>query len=280
MTVQQLVVGMAAFVAVLVAGMLSRRAAARPAADVPESAVRDPLVPAWLERSLGAAGIDGAAERRRFAVILATAGSAGAAVGGIGAWLLDLHRSPGVLLALVAGSAFLAVRIPLGWLGSRIAARRMEILTNFTVMLDLLHLAVEGGMGLAAAWATVTDSIGRRGGALASEMRRIDVQVGLGASWPAALRDASARTGVPEFGALGALLGQAERFGTEVGRAIRVQGDALRHEEVESIEERAHQASVRVVFPLVGVFLPALLIVTLIPLLIIVVEALTTVSTD
>jgi hypothetical protein len=35
-----------------------------------------------------------------------------------------------------------------------------------------------------------------------------------------------------------------------------------------------------VVFPLVGVFLPALLIVTLIPLLIIVVEALTTVSTD
>lgn len=135
-------------------------------------------------------------------------------------------------------------------------------------------------MGLAAAWAIVTDSIGRRGGALASEMRRIDVQVGLGASWPAALRDASSRTGVPEFGALGALLGQAERFGTEVGRAIRVQGDALRHEEVESIEERAHQASVRVVFPLVGVFLPALLVVTLIPLLIIVVEALTTVSAD
>ena len=283
MTVQQLVVGIAAFVAVLVAGALSRRGGSTSVSSVPvarDGASRDPMVPAGLARQLAAAGIDDRAAQRRFMVALAASIALGAAAGAAAARFLDLLGSPLALLAIVAGAGFLAARLPLGWLSSRIAARRVEILANFPVMLDLLHLAVEGGMGLSAAWATVTDSIGRRGGVLAAEMRRVDVQVGLGAPWPDALRDAGARTGVPEFGALGALLGQTERFGTEVGRAIRVQGDALRHEEIESIEERAHRASVKVVFPLVAVFLPALLLVTFVPLIIIVVEALVSVQTD
>jgi tight adherence protein C len=147
-------------------------------------------------------------------------------------------------------------------------------------MLDLLQISVEGGQGLAAAWSTVTDALGRRGGALAAEMRRVDVQVGLGATWPTALRDAADRTGISEFGALGSLLGQAERFGTEVGRAIRVQCDAMRHQEVESIEEQAHRASVKVVLPLVGLLLPATILVTFVPLLIMVIGALGEVSPD
>jgi tight adherence protein C len=161
-----------------------------------------------------------------------------------------------------------------------VAAQRVEILTNFAVMLDLLQISVEGGQGLAAAWSTVTDALGRRGGALAAEMRRVDVQVGLGATWPTALRDAADRTGISEFGALGSLLGQAERFGTEVGRAIRVQCDAMRHQEVESIEEQAHRASVKVVLPLVGLLLPATILVTFVPLLIMVIGALGEVSPD
>jgi tight adherence protein C len=180
----------------------------------------------------------------------------------------------------VAFGVYLLVQVPFGWLASRVAAYRLEILTNFAVMLDLLQIAVEGGMGLASAWSTVTDAVGRRGGALASEMRRVDLQVGLGVTWPKALHDASERTGIAEFGALGSLLGQAERFGTEVGRAIRVQCDALRHEEIESIEERAHRASVKVVVPLVGLLLPATILVTFVPLLIMVIGALAEVSPD
>ena len=215
-----------------------------------------------------------------FAAVVAASVAVGAACGYAAAWYLNLDDSPGVLLVAVASGIYVFAQIPFGWLASRVAAQRVEILTNFAVMLDLLQIAVEGGMGLAAAWATVTDAIGRRGGALAAEMRRVDVQVGLGASWPKALHDSSERTGVAEFGALGSLLGQAERFGTEVGRAIRVQCDAMRHEEVESIEERAHRASVKVVIPLVGLLLPATILVTFVPLLIIVIGALADVAPD
>lgn len=280
MTTYDLVVGLAAFAAVIVAGLLSRRAPGAVAVAGPDVPARDPLVPAVLARSLSAAGIDDAGKRRAFVVVVVGAAASGAAAGWLAARYLGLDGSPGVLLGAMGASTLLFAQVPFGWLASRIAARRVEILTNFAVMLDLLQLAVEGGMGLAAAWSTVTDAVGRRGGALAAEMRRIDAQVGLGAPWTAALHDASARTGVSEFGALGSLLSQAERFGTEIGRAIRVQCDAMRNEEVESIEERAHRASVKIVVPLVGLFLPATLLVTFVPLLIIVVDALSDVAVD
>ncbi len=279
MTWIDLVVGLAAFMAVIAAGVISRRPPVAPGRG-PDGPARDPLVPAVIARSLSAAGIDGAGHRRNFVFVAAAFAASGAAAGWLAARYLGLDGSPGVLLGSMGTSALLFAQIPFGWLASRAAARRAEILTNFAIMLDLLQLAVEGGMGLAAAWSTVTEAVGRRGGALAAEMRRIDVQVGLGASWASALHDAGTRTGVSEFGSLGSLLGQAERFGTEVGRAIRVQCDAIRNEEVESIEERAHRASVKIVVPLVGLFLPAALLVTFVPLLIIVIDALSDVTAD
>lgn len=279
MTVEQVIVGVAAFLAVMVVGAVQSRRPASPAgADAPVPRRRSHLVPAPIARSLAFAGIGDPARQQLFAAAVAASVAVGAACGYAAAWYLDLADSPGVVLGAVAAGVFVFAQVPVGWLASRVAAYRVEILTNFAVMLDLLQIAVEGGMGLAAAWSTVTDAVGRRGGALAAEMRRVDLQVGLGAPWSRALHDASERTGVAEFGALGSLLGQAERFGTEVSRAIRVQCDALRNEEVESIEERAHRASVKVVIPLVGLLLPATLLVTFVPLLIMVIGALGEVS--
>lgn len=278
MTIEQVLVGVAAFLAVIAWGALSARRTPRaaPAADD----ARDRWVPRIVSRSLAAGGVDDARQQRLFVAALGASG----AVGVLGGWLaarhLDFDSYPLPLAAAMLASTAICVQVPLGWLASRIAARRVEILTNFAMMLDLLQVAVEGGMGLAAAWATVSDAFGRRGGALAVEMRRVDVQVGLGASWSAALHDAGARTGVSEFGALGALLTQAERFGTEVSRAIRVQCDAIRNEEVESMEERAHRASVKVVLPLVGLLLPATLLVTFVPLLVLAIGQISQATAD
>jgi tight adherence protein C len=278
--IEQVVAGIAAFLAVMVLGFVqSRRAPAGPDGSEASRAAQPAFIPASLRRSLSLAGIDQPARQRWFAAAVAGAVVLGAGGGYAVAWYLDMSDSPGAVLFTVAVGVYLFGKVPFGWLASRVAAYRLEILTNFPVMLDLLQIAVEGGMGLASAWFTVTDAVGRRGGALASEMRRVDVQVGLGATWPQALHDASERTGVAEFGTLGSLLGQAERFGTEVGRTIRVQSDALRQEEVESIEERAHRASVKVVAPLVGLMLPATILVTFVPLLIMAVRALSEIST-
>ncbi|MFM8817279.1 MAG: hypothetical protein ACKOHI_05320 [Phycisphaerales bacterium] len=194
MTSEQVIVAIAAFLAVIAAGLLQSR---RPTASDGGTARRPAgmaFVPAPIARSLAFAGIEDPSRQRLFAAAVAGSVVVGAACGYAAAWYLDLDDSPGVLLVAVASGIFVFVQMPFGWLASRVAAQRVEILTNFAVMLDLLQIAVEGGMGLAAAWATVTDAIGRRGGALAAEMRRVDVQVGLGASWPKALHDSSERT--------------------------------------------------------------------------------------
>jgi len=148
------------------------------------------------------------------------------------------------------------------------------------VMLDLLQLSLQGGLSLGAAWSTTATHMDSRDSALAQEMRRVDLEVSLGGAWSAALESASARTGVDEFRALGQMLEQTERFGTELARMVAVQCDSLRHAELQDLEGRAHEASVKMLFPLTALLLPATLLVIIGPLLIMLFDALRQATSD
>jgi tight adherence protein C len=85
---------------------------------------------------------------------------------------------------------------------------------------------------------------------------------------------------VDEFRALGQMLEQTERFGTELARMVAVQCDTLRHAELQDLEERAHEASVKMLFPLTALLLPATLLVIVGPLLIMLFDALRQATSD
>jgi tight adherence protein C len=177
-----------------------------------------------------------------------------------------------VLLGWLGGA--LGWWLPKYWLGARRAQRKLALSVEFPVMLDLLQISMQGGMSLGAAWKSVSSSLDGRGAALADEMRRVDLEVGFGKPWARALESATARTGLDEFRSLGLLLEQTERFGTEMSRAIAVLADSLRHSELASLEERAHEASVKMLFPLAIFLLPATLLLVVGPLLSMLFEAL------
>jgi pilus assembly protein TadC len=103
-------------------------------------------------------------------------------------------------------------------------------------------------------------------------MQQIELEVRFGGSWSTALAAASGRTGLAEFSALGSLLDQTERFGTEMARMIAVMSDSLRHEEVQALEERAHRASVMLLLPLAGLLLPGSLLLMFAPPFILLME--------
>jgi tight adherence protein C len=202
--------------------------------------------------------------------------------GGLGGALLA-QRSDGsaaatVLLAVLG--ALLGWWMPQLWLESQRRQRQLELVAEFPVMLDLLQISMQGGMSLPAAWKAVSTGLDGRGAILADEMRRVDLEVGFGTSWTRALDSATARTGVDEFRALGLLLEQTERFGTEMARAIAVLSDSLRHAELQALEERAHEASVKMLFPLALFLLPATLLLIVGPLLTMLFESLGRASGD
>lgn len=221
-------------------------------------------------RTLAAAGFSDARSRAIFATVHAGSTAAGLLAG---AWLASGPAAavPAKLILACLGG-WIGWWIPMSWAQGRATQRRVELLTEFPVALDLLQIALEGGMGLEAAWADSAAQLSRGPGGLAQEMHHVELEVRFGAGWSAALDSATERTGLAEFRSLGSLLEQTERFGTEMARMIAVMSDSLRHDDVQAIEERAHRASVLLLLPLAGLLLPGSLILMFAPPFILLVE--------
>lgn len=278
-----LVAATVAFAATVAVGIATRSAGEpggrRPAAkrvrqpwtDVPRGGFAA-LLPDGYRRDLASAGISMAEGQLSFLAMHATL-TAVAAFGA--AWIAAANFESATSLFLAGGiGALVGWWLPRSWLDWKLSQRRLEIVTDFPVMLDLLQISMQGGMGLSAAWSAVAGSLTGTGDALPQEMRRIDLEVGFGEGWGQSLEDAFDRTGVHEFRSLGSLLGQTDRFGTEVTQMIQVLSDSLRHEELQGLEERAHQASVKMLFPLAAMLLPATLLLIIGPLLLLLFDAL------
>ena len=80
-----------------------------------------------------------------------------------------------------------------------------------------------------------------------------------------ALRNLALRTGVEDVDSLAKMLIQADRFGTSVGAALRVQSDQLRTRRRQMIEEAAAKIATKLLLPLIFCIFPALLVVLLGP---------------
>ncbi|MEI6475629.1 MAG: type II secretion system F family protein [Planctomycetota bacterium] len=236
------------------------------------------MMPATYRRQLVAAGITDSNAQTTFLAMHALA----IGVGALAAVWLVLGKNPSIATWFPAAfvGAMAGWWIPRSWLEWKQTQRRIEIVTDFPVMLDLLQISLQGGMGLPAAWDVVASTLAGTGDAMAQEMRRIDFEISFGTPWGQSLHAASERTGVPEFRSLGSLLQQTERFGTELSRMIQVLSDSLRNEEIESLEERAHRASVLMLLPIGVLLLPATLLLIAVPLITMLFETLNEVNSN
>jgi tight adherence protein C len=77
----------------------------------------------------------------------------------------------------------------------------------------------------------------------------------------AVLQELGARTGVDDVRALASLLVQADKFGTGVAQALRVQSDTMRIKRQQLAEEKAAKTAVKLIFPLVIFIFPGVFVV-------------------
>jgi tight adherence protein C len=75
------------------------------------------------------------------------------------------------------------------------------------------------------------------------------------------LRDLGVRTGVDDVRSLAAVIIQAEKFGSSIGQALRVQSDAMRTKRRQLAEERAAKTAVKIMIPLVLFIFPGVFVV-------------------
>ena len=178
--------------------------------------------------------------------------------------------SPLFVYTVACGLGFLAPDL---WLTRRIAARQLAIRLGLPDALDLLVICVEAGLSLDKASLRTAEELRLSEPEIADELGLVNLEQRAGRPRPDAWNRCAERTGVDTVRALAALLIQADKFGTSVGKALRAYSETLRTRRRQEAEERAATTTVKLVFPLVLFIFPSLFVVTLGPSMIIMFEA-------
>src|SRR6267143_7199925 len=189
------------------------------------------------------------------------------AVAGLTIGLLLRLPVPSLLLVPASGAlaAFVGYFAPSLWLNQRISQRRRQIERSLAEATDLLTLVVESGMSLDEGLLSITE---RFHNALGDEIGKVLREIRLGRPRMSALEHMAETTGVPDLHHLVESIVQSDQMGVPIARLLRVQATEMRRRQRQTAQERAAQASSRMVFPMVGCIFPVLWIVLLGPAII------------
>jgi tight adherence protein C len=96
---------------------------------------------------------------------------------------------------------------------------------------------------------------------LCEELSLANFQLQMGRPRREVLHDLGVRTGVDDVRSLAAILIQADRFGSSIAQALRVQSDSMRTRRRQIAEEKAAKTAVQLIFPLVLFIFPSIFVV-------------------
>jgi tight adherence protein C len=159
---------------------------------------------------------------------------------------------------VMAGFGFYLPVIILWWLRRR---RQQAIFLQLPDCLDLLVVCVESGLGLDAGMRKVCDEMSGHAKIISEEIALCNFQMQVGRPRREVLHDFGVRTGVDDVRSLAAILIQADRFGSSIAQALRVQSDSMRTRRKQLAEEKAAKTAVQLIFPLVLFIFPGIFVV-------------------
>ena len=182
---------------------------------------------------------------------------------------LDFKTLQGVFF--MTGFGFYLPSMILWYIRSK---RQEEIFLTLPDALDLLVVCVESGLGLDAAMRKVCDEMAEHAKILTSELSLANFQLQMGRPRREVLHDLGVRTGVDDVRSLAAILIQADRFGSSIAQALRVQSDSMRTRRKQLAEEKAAKTAVQLLFPLILFIFPGIFVVLVGPAAINIMETL------
>jgi len=164
-------------------------------------------------------------------------------------------------ITYAGGIAFLMFFMPGIVLWFITKSRQDNIFYGLPDALDLMVVCVEAGLGLDQAMRKVAEEMKASYRVIGEEFGLCNLQLQMGRARNDVLHDLGRRTGVDDLKALAAILIQADKFGSSVAQALRVQSDSMRTRRRQMAEEKAAKTAVKLIFPLVLFIFPAIFIV-------------------
>lgn len=159
---------------------------------------------------------------------------------------------------IIAGSLFYLPELALMWLTKR---RKEQIFLGLPDALDLLVVCVEAGLGLDQAMRRVAEEMHKSYPVIAEEFGLCNLQLQMGRSRAEVLQELGLRSGVDDLRSLASILIQADKFGSSIAQALRVQSDSMRTRRRQIAEEKAAKTAVKLIFPLVMFIFPGIFVV-------------------
>lgn len=278
----------------LVVGLVAYAVAARRRAAALErvfASVDDPIAPASPARDRDELGPplarwlllsgDRRPDRAARFVIASTLWSAGGLAVGLlltrsglvetfDAWASGVPGGLGVAFTPVLAAAPFLLFVGLALVPTllvRARRRRLvrEVEVDLPVMLELLSTQAVAGLGLDASLARLVERQTSESRPLAGEFARFQREILSGISRSRAMRRLALRLDVPAVSVFASSLIQAETLGASLSSTLRRQADELRDRRRERALLLAQGLPVKLVFPLVICFLPAIFLFTLGP---------------
>lgn len=180
-------------------------------------------------------------------------------VSGTGALLLTEMSQKNIMMAIsIAGIMFYVPDIAVYFLAK---SRKEEIFLALPDALDLLVVCVEAGLGLDQAMRKVSDEMKRSFRVISEEFGLANFQLQVGKTRSEVLHALGNRSGVEDLRQLAAILIQADKFGSSVAQALRVQSESMRTRRRQLAEEKAAKTAVKLIFPLVIFIFPGIFVI-------------------
>ncbi len=168
----------------------------------------------------------------------------------------------------IVGQFLVVLAVVTGWIGPdiwltwQVERRQIDVDLALPNLLDRFALSLEAGTSFDLALKRIVVNFP---GLLGADLRRMVRQLDRGYPRAEALDELAERNPSQDLRAFIAAVKQADRLGTSLVRALRVQTELLRSRRRRRAEEASRRLPILIIFPLVFFFLPALLIVYLAP---------------
>ena len=165
------------------------------------------------------------------------------------------------LLMKAAGGIVVGFMVPSFLLGYLANKRMQKVFLGLPDALDLMVVCVEAGLGMDQALRKVAEEMMKSHKEIGEEFGIANQQLQFGSTRAEVLQALGFRSGVDDLKQLASILIQADKFGSSVATALRVQSDSMRTKRRQIAEEKAAKTAVKMIFPLVLFIFPGIFVV-------------------